>query len=184
MANIIEKAEDMVSSATISHEVLREKLSEFLAVERGGIGLYEQAIQIIKDPDVSRKFAEFLDQTRKHETILLRVMGALGIDPQYVSSAARIAEQKAYALLNTMRSSDNLPPDALELNAIENIILAETKDHADWELLGKIARQAEDKRLRDVLKPAVAEVEPEEDEHLNWTKRQMARLAFTAIARK
>jgi rubrerythrin len=184
MANIIEKAEDMMSSATISPEVLRDKLSEFLAVERGGISLYEQAVRIVKDPDVSGKFAEFLDQTRKHETILLRVMSALGIDPQYVSSAARIAEQKAHALLNTMRSSDGLPPPALELNAIENIILAETKDHADWELLGKIARQADDNRLRDVLKPAVAEVEPEEDEHLNWTKRQMARLAFAAIAYK
>jgi rubrerythrin len=184
MANIIEKAEDMMSSATISHEVLREKLSEFLAVERGGVTLYEQALRIVKDPEVSRKFGEFLDQTRKHETILLRVIGALGFDPEYMSSAAKIAEQKAHALLNTMRSSDGLPPDALELNAIENIILAETKDHADWELLGKISRQAEDKRLRDVLKPAVSEVEPEEDEHLNWTKSQMARLAFAAIARK
>jgi hypothetical protein len=38
-------------------------------------------------------------------------------------------------------------------------------------MLGKIARQSNDSRLRDVLKPAVSEVEPEEDEHLNWAKR-------------
>lgn len=66
---------------------------------------------------------------------------------------------------------------------IENIILAETKDHADWELLGKIARQSDDERIRNALKPAVEEVEPQEDEHLNWTKKQLARLAYAGIAR-
>lgn len=70
---------------------------------------------------------------------------------------------------------------AAELNAIENRVLAETKDHADWEMLGKIARQTDDPHLSDVLKLAVSEVEPEEDEHLNWTKVQMARLEFAAI---
>jgi hypothetical protein len=33
------------------------------------------------------------------------------------------------------------------------------------------------------LKPAVAEVEPEEDEHLNWSKEQLARLEFAAIGK-
>lgn len=36
----------------------------------------------------------------------------------------------------------------------ENIVLAETKDHADWELIGKIVRQSTDNRLREVLGPA------------------------------
>jgi hypothetical protein len=65
-----------------------------------------------------------------------------------------------------MMSADGLPNQAVEINAIANIVLAETKDHADWELLGKIARQSDDDKIRDVLKPAVVEVEPEEDEHL------------------
>jgi hypothetical protein len=68
-----------------------------------------------------------------------------------------------------MTSPAGLATKAAEINAIENIVLAETKDHADWEMLGKIARQSNDSRLRDVLKPAVSEVEPQEDEHLNWT---------------
>jgi len=32
------------------------------------------------------------------------------------------------------------------------------------------------------LKDAVSEVEPEEDEHLNWTREQMSRLEINAIA--
>jgi hypothetical protein len=33
-------------------------------------------------------------------------------------------------------SRAGLSEDESELNAIENIVLAETKDHADWELIG------------------------------------------------
>jgi rubrerythrin len=183
MANIIEKTEDYLSSARISHDVLRDKLSEFLAVEKGGLKLYELALQIVTDPVVSEKFREFREQTRKHETILIKVINTLGWDPEYVSPAAKVAEQKATALQDTMVNTDGLPSHAIELNAIENIVLAETKDHADWELLGKIARQSDDEKLRSVLKPAVAEVEPEEDEHLNWSKEQLARLEFAAIGK-
>jgi rubrerythrin len=89
MANIIEKAEGYVSSATISMEMLRDKLSEFLAVERGGLKLYDEAIKIVTDSQVSKKFEVFRDQTRKHETILMRVMEQLGIDPAYLSPAAK-----------------------------------------------------------------------------------------------
>jgi len=183
MANIIEKAEDYVSSARILHEVLREKLSEYLAVEKGGLKLYERALQVVVDPEVSRKFHEFREQTRRHETILIRVMSALGMDPDYVSPGARLAAQKAAGLLKTMMETDGLPAQAIELNAVENIVLAETKDHADWELLGKIARQADNEKIRAALKPAVAEVEPQEDEHLNWAKAALSRLEFAAIAR-
>jgi hypothetical protein len=51
--------------------------------------------------------------------------------------------------------ADGLPNQAAEINAIENIVLAEMKDHANWELLGKIARQSDDDKIREVLKPAV-----------------------------
>ncbi len=182
MANIVEKAEDYVSSAKISRKVLHDKLSEFLAVERGGLKLYEEALRIVKDREVSKKFHEFREETRNHETILLRVLKQLGMDPEFESPGAKMAKKKAHGLLETMTSSDGLPAKAAEINAIENIVLAETKDHADWEMLGKIARQSDDERIREVLKPAVAEVEPQEDEHLNWSKQQMARLEFAAIS--
>jgi rubrerythrin len=180
MAKIIEKAEDYMSSAKISHIVLRDKLSEFLAVEKGGLKLYEEALRIVTDPEISKKFRMFYDQTRKHETILLRVMQALGMDPTYMSIGAKVATEKTEALLKTM--TNGLSGRAAEINAVENIVLAETKDYADWELLAKISRQSDDEKIRDALKPAVAEVEPEEDDHLNWTKSQLDRLEMKVIA--
>jgi hypothetical protein len=69
------------------------------------------------------------------------------------------------------------------LNAIENIVLAETKDHADWELIGKIARQATNDRLREILGAAASEVEQEEDEHLNWTRKKLGELQMEALVK-
>jgi rubrerythrin len=183
MSQIIEKVEDYVSSSSISHEMLLNKLSEFLAVEKGGVKLYETALQIVQDSEVSAKLSEFLDQTRKHETILIRLIRDLGGDPEWMSPGARLAEQKAQALLSTMTHPDGLSGGAVEINALENIVLAETKDHADWEMIGKIARRSDDAKVRDVLKPAVNEVEPEENEHLSWAKTQLARLEFKALSR-
>jgi rubrerythrin len=180
MANLIEKAQDYMRSVNISHAVLRDKLSEFLEVEKGGLKLYEEALRIITDTDISEKFRTFHEQTQKHATILTRVIRALGLDPARISEGAKVARQKAEALLKTM-TSDGLSGPSAEINAVENIILAETKDHADWELLGKIARQSDDEQVRDVLRPAVGEVEPEEDEHLNWTKKHLGRLEMSVI---
>jgi rubrerythrin len=183
MVSVAEKIGDYLTSTKISREILRDKLSEFLAVERGGSALYAAAFRLVFDREVSSRFKVFREQTRKHESILLGVIEALGMDGDYLSPGAKIAQQKAVALVKTM-TYRGLTARTAELNAIENIVLAETKDHADWEFLGKIARQCEDRKLREVLQPAVSEVEPQEDEHLNWTKQQLARLSFSDVCEK
>ena len=59
-------------------------------------------------------------------------------------------------------------PAAAELVACECVVLAETKDHSNWELIGKVA-EAADKELKDVLKQAYDAVEEDEDHHLYHT---------------
>ena len=183
MSNVIEKVEDYVSSSSVSPEMLMEKLTEFLAVEKGGVKLYETALQIVRDPELQDTVRRFHEQTKKHVTILTRVIRDFGGDPETMTPAAKVATEKGEALLKTMSNPDRLSGKAVEINAIENIVLAETKDHADWELLGKIARRSKDEIIRDILKPAVDEVEPEEDDHLSWAKEQMAKLSFMSLAR-
>ena len=63
----------------------------------------------------------------------------------------------------------NAEPTAAELVACECVVLAETKDHSNWELIGRVAREADDK-LAGILKAAYDEVEDEEDHHLYHTK--------------
>jgi len=181
MPSITDKIKDMVTRRTIKHAALMDKLSEFLAVERGGKLLYRNALQMVRDREVMDKFQEFYEQTVRHEDILSRIIRALGGDPEEMSQSAKMAEKKAEALLRTMQQTDGLSVKQVELNAMENIVLAETKDHADWELLGRIARQTTDPHLSAILKPAVSEVEAQEDEHLNWTKEKLSELVLASM---
>lgn len=57
----------------------------------------------------------------------------------------------------------------MELVACDCVVLAETKDHANWELIGKCA-EALDGEEAEILKTAYEKVEDQEDEHLYHTK--------------
>src|ERR1700682_1736974 len=157
MAEFTEIVKDYFTNAQVSKSALMDLLSEFLTVEQGGQQLYEKALELVFDSEVKTKFREFLKQTMTHQKVLTEIIGKLGGDPRSQSRTAKIANQKTEALLHTM-GDPGLSRDQNQLNAIENIVLAETKDHADWELLGKIARQSDDETIREWLKPAVAEV--------------------------
>ncbi|MGH7905206.1 MAG: hypothetical protein ACREP6_01115 [Candidatus Binataceae bacterium] len=183
MAQVTERLRDYMSKATIKHELLMELLSEFLEVEKGGRQLYDAALQRISDPEVVSKYEQFREQTIKHADLLTKAIQDFGGDAAYMSPGAKIAQRKIAVLLDTMSPSDGVTPTMVELNIIENLVLAETKDQADWELLGKIARQSTDEHLRNVLRPMVDEVEPQESDHLEWSKRRMFELAFRAVSR-
>ena len=182
MAELTEKVKDFFTSAKINKSTLMDVLSEFLAVEMGGQKLYEKALGLVSDSEVRSKFHEFHRQTIKHQKVLADVINKLGGNTRTQSPGAKVATEKAQALLRSM-DGNGLSKDQAELNAIENIVLAETKDHADWELIGKIARQSSDDRLREVLGAAASEVEQEEDEHLNWTRKKLGELQMEALTK-
>jgi len=181
MAEFTEIVKDYFTNAQVSKSALMDLLSEFLAVEEGGQQLYEKALELVFDSEVKTKFREFLKQTMTHQKVLTEIITRLGGNPRSQSRTAKIATMKAQSLLRTM-GDRGLSRDQNQLNAMENIVLAETKDHADWELLGKIARQTTDARLRDVLAPAAKNVEQEEDEHLNWTRKKLGELQMAALS--
>ena len=62
--------------------------------------------------------------------------------------------------------------------AAECVVLAETKDHLNWELIGELAKKAKGEK-GSALKEAHKEVEEEEDEHLyhttGWTRSSGSR---------
>ena len=181
MAEFTEIVKDYFTNAQVSKAALMDLLSEFLAVEQGGQELYEKALELVFDSEVKTKFREFLKQTMTHQKVLTEIIGKLGGNRRAQSHTAKIATTKAQALLRTM-GDPGLSRDQNQLNAMENIVLAETKDHADWELLGKIVRQTTDNRLREVLAPAAKNVEQEEDEHLNWTRKKLGELQMAALS--
>jgi rubrerythrin len=180
VAEMTEMVKDFFTDAQINIKTLHNVLSEFLAVEKGGQKLYEKAVTLVLDSEVRTKFREFHKQTVNHQKILTEVIEQLGGNPRVMSRTAKVATKKAQGLLATMGRT-GITAEEAELNAVENIVLAETKDHADWELIGKIARQTTDSRLREVLRPAARIVEEEEDQHLDWTRQKLREMQMEAL---
>ena len=153
---------------------LLDKLSEFLMVEQGGLELYRVAAARCADAALKQRYLAFGEETARHREILVRLIERLGGDPAYVSPTARRAQARAAALQQSALVAHGLSQPELEAADLENVLLAETKDHADWHLLQLLAGQAEDPAVRAALEEAVPRVEAEEDEHLRWARDELA----------
>jgi hypothetical protein len=76
---------------------------------------------------------------------------------------------KAQALVKSMSMAlESGVPGAAQLVAAECVVEAETKDHQNWELIGKLVGEVTGE-TRSALKDAYEQVEEEEDEHLYHT---------------
>jgi rubrerythrin len=150
-----------------------DKLSEFLMVEQGGLKLYRVVAARCTDPALRQRYEEFGQETANHREVLIRLIEQLGGNPSHISPTARLAQVKSDALLETALKVDGLTQTEIELNDLENVLLAETKDHADWSLLQQLATQIPAGETKDALTAAVNEVEAEEDEHLTWARETL-----------
>lgn len=153
-------------------ERLMDFLSEFLAVEKGGAELYQEAAERSSDPELRGIYERFLRQTQRHAILLSDAIVRLGGDPGFLSPGAEIQVQRVQSMLDL-----EVPPELRELQDAENLLLAETKDHADWEFLDAICSRIPDVLGRAVIRRIVDEVEDEEDEHLKFAQDAVAKLA-------
>ena len=137
--------------------------------ETGGVAVYEAAVECAVNDDLKSEWEKCLDQTRSHVEILQSVCAAFELDPTQDSgkSVVRTVGEALVAAMKIAKESGN--PEAAEIVACEAVSLAETKDHLDWELLGKCAEKLKGERGK-TLKAACEEVEDQEDEHLYHTK--------------
>jgi rubrerythrin len=162
-------------------QALLDKLSEFLMVEQGGLQLYRVVAARATDPRLKRRYEEFGKETERHRAVLIRLIETLGGDPNYVSPTARLAQVKASKLIETGLIVDGLSQQEMEANDLENVLLAETKDHADWHLLSQLVGQVDDPKMKQALEEAVNEVESEEDEHLTWARDTLAQMCLKMV---
>ena len=154
----------------MKQEQLTELLLQSLEHERGGVQVYETALDCAVNDELREEWSEYHEQTRKHVSILENVFKELGLDPEQTSPGREIIRLLGSSLVKAMekaKASGN--PDAAQLVACECMVLAETKDHLDWELIGKCAEKLTGKEAK-VLQEAVEEIEEEEDEHLYHSK--------------
>ena len=149
---------------------LKELLLQSLVHERGGALVYQAALECAVNKDLRKEWEKYLAQTQKHVEVLTGVCDCLGIDAGEMTPGCVIVQHTGKSLVIAIRMAlAEGNPAAAELVACESVLLAETKDHADWELLGECAKALEGEAAA-TLAAACEEIEDEEDEHLCHTQ--------------
>jgi rubrerythrin len=149
---------------------LKELLLQSLEHERGGVKIYEAAVQCAVNDDLKGEWGKYLEQTRNHVRVLTEVCETLSLDPKEQTPGTQILRKMGAALVAAIHEARaGGDPDAAQLVACECVVLAETKDHLDWELIGVAAQKLKGEQAR-ALKEAYQEVEDQEDEHLYHTR--------------
>ena len=156
--------------ALATHQV-NELLYQALETEIGGVQVYQAAVACAINQDLKKEWTEYLEQTQEHERILREVFDALGLDQEADSPGRQVVRHIGQSLvmaINMARKSGG-PKEAAQLVAAECVVLAETKDHTNWELIGKVGGELGGAE-GEALQAAYDEVEDEEDKHLYHTK--------------
>jgi hypothetical protein len=167
--NVQQRRNQMAKKAYDSAQ-LNELLYQALETEIGGIQVYENAIQSAVNDDLRREFEEYHEQTVNHRAILLSVFESLGLDPQTQTPGRQVVAHLGESLVQAIKMArDAGDPVGAELVAAECVVLAETKDHMNWELIGQVAKNGQGDAT-DVLMQAYEQVEDQEDEHLYHSK--------------
>jgi hypothetical protein len=154
-------------------------LSAFLAHERAGLTLYRVAAELSENPMLVTKYEEFGRETAEHIGIYEALVSRLGGDPAYVSPAARMTEQMGAKLLEAPISlAGSVDLVTLEASILEAVVIAEHKCHDNWTLLARMGEELTEDPVRGFIRDAVAQVEPQEDEHVRWATETWFDLAM------
>jgi len=149
---------------------LTELLLQAYEHEKGGVLVYETALKCVVNPDLKEEWTKYLDQTRNHVRVLGDVLTAFEIDLYQDTPGRQVVRYVGASLVQAMQMAlTSAPREAAQLVACECVVNAETKDHLDWELIGKCAEQLDGKR-QQILQSAYDEIEDEEDEHVYHSK--------------
>lgn len=152
-----------------SKDSLNELLYQMLETEMGGVQVYTTAIRCAQNDDLKKEWKKYLQQTETHVEVVEEIFSALGLDPQAETPGRAVVRHIGESLVEAMEMAlSSGPPEGAQLVAAECVVLAETKDHMNWELLGQVAKKSKGDEKK-FLEAAQEKVEDEEDEHLYHT---------------
>ena len=158
----------------MKEEQLNELLYQALETELGGVQVYTTALRCAQNDELKEEWEKYLDRTRTHVQIVEDTMTTLGLDLEKETPGREVVRHTGESLVKAMEMAlESGEPAAAQLVAAECVVLAETKDHLNWELIGEAAKKATGETAK-ALKAAHDKVEDEEDEHLyhttGWTR--------------
>jgi len=165
-------------------EQVRELLYQALETELGGVQVYTTALRCVENDDLKEEWEEYLEQTKNHVTIMEDVLTKLDLDPNEETPGRKVVRTIGESLVQSMEMAlAEGQPGAAQLVAAEAVVLAETKDHQNWHLIGEVSKKVKGE-IAKVLKEAYDEVEHEEDEHYYHTKGWARELWIESLGMK
>lgn len=161
-----------------------ELLVQSLEHEKGGVKVYTAALACAQNGDLKEEWQKYLTQTKQHVQKLEAICKTLGIALENERPGQLVVRTVGEALVKAMvLAQSGGDPSAAEIVAAECVVLAETKDHLDWELIEKCVEELtaeEAKAVREIAETT----EDEEDEHLYHSKGWCRELWLQALGFK
>jgi hypothetical protein len=149
---------------------VEELVLQSLEHEMGGVKVYEAAVACAQNSDLKKEWQKYLEQTKAHVTALETISKAMNVDSKKETPGRAVVRHLGAGLVEAMKmAAKEGGPNTAELVACECVVIAETKDHLDWELLSKCGAHLTG-HGSVALKAACDTIEDQEDEHLYHTK--------------
>lgn len=149
---------------------VRALLLQSLEQERCGIRVYETALQCVLNADLRKGWERYVIETREHERMLAETCQVIRLDEETETCGRAVVRLFAKSMIQAMELALHTgSPEAAELVACECVVLAETRGHANWELIGQCAEQLPGSAAM-AFKQAFGQVAPQADEHLYHSK--------------
>ncbi|NLD71042.1 MAG: hypothetical protein GX644_19825 [Limnobacter sp.] len=160
---------------------LNELLLQSLETEAGGMKIYEAAVSCAVNEDLKKEWNEYLEQTTTHHQVMMSIFEELGLDPEEQTPGRQVVAHLGASLLEAIEMAKAAgDPAAAQIVAAECVVLAETKDHMNWELIGRAAEKLSGP-IASTLAKAYEAVEQEEDHHLYHTKGWLRELWIESL---
>ena len=170
-----------MTHANYDREQLDDLVLQMMETELGGEKIYRAAIACAVNKDLKEEWKGYLEETLNHQDVVRDLCATLGLDPEQQSPTRTVVGHIGKSLVQAIEMAQrNAPPEAAQVVAAECVVLAETKDHSNWELLGRVAKVATGD-IGKVLKAAHEDVEQDEDHHLFHTKGWTRELAIAGL---
>ena len=149
--------------AHVNNEALVDKLCERLAVETGGVDIYQAAIAKLNDPTMVGRLQHFMQEEAKHRDLLATYLDKLGVEERETPSA-RLAKHEGEAYLKLIAEADT-PAQILNI-----MLTIELMDENGWEMIINLGRDIHDDDMVRTLSVALKD----EKEHLRGVRGMLA----------
>jgi rubrerythrin len=151
--------------AHVNKDALVDKLCERLAVETGGVGIYQAAIAKIDDPTVAARLRHFMQEEAEHRDLLAAYLDKIGVTDRETPSA-RLAKHEGDAYLKLIGEAE-MPAQVLNI-----LLTVELMDENGWEMIINLGRDVGDDEMVSTLNEALQE----EKEHLRGVRGMLAQM--------